>query len=341
MTTTKHDADDEAQGRHAEMLVDGTHIHWVEMGDVYDPVPVILLHGINDSHLTWHRIAPLLADHRRVLMPDLPGCGLSGRSDASYTLAWHAKIITEWMARLGVEQADVVGHSFGGGVAQMLLLERPVRVRRLALVASGGLGRDVGFWLRVASVPHVVERFGQPFMALGTRLALRSTRGLLSDDELAQRCAMNATQGSARALARTVRDVINWRGQTRHFMQRAHEIDAFPPMAVFWGDCDRLIPADQGTDVALSMEGIEFKRFVGCGHYLHHEQPQLFITALREFLDAESVAVARVRARVTPTDNGISRVLRRAWGAIRTWQDTGGGRPSLDDCVSSGPMIGC
>jgi pimeloyl-ACP methyl ester carboxylesterase len=97
--------------RHAYANVDGTRIHWAEMGEANDSVPIVLLHGINDSHLTWRRIAPLLASHRRVLMPDFPGCGLSERPDASYTLQWHAHIIASWMALLHIGQADIVGHS--------------------------------------------------------------------------------------------------------------------------------------------------------------------------------------------------------------------------------------
>src|SRR5687767_2442013 len=97
--------------RHGYTLVDGISIHWAEMGDADDPVPIVLLHGINDSHLTWSRIAPLLAKRRRVLMPDFPGCGLSERPDASYSLNWHAQIVASWLVAMHIGQADIVGHS--------------------------------------------------------------------------------------------------------------------------------------------------------------------------------------------------------------------------------------
>lgn len=290
------------------------------MGDANGAAPILLLHGINDSHLTWRRIAPLLARGRRVLMPDFPGCGLSERPDASYTLEWHAKIVASWMALLHIEHADVVGHSYGGGVAQMLLLECPSRIRTLALVASGGLGREVGFWLRLATIPQVVEHFGQPFMALGTRLALRRACAFFSDNDLAQRSAMNNKRGSARAFSRTVRDVIDWRGQTRHFMQRAHEIAALPPIAVYSGDRDWLIPGDHGVAFAESVVGAVSRRFVGCGHYLHHEQPEAFVSALCEFLDAATVAPLRLRAAVAAAEIATTWISRRrAWNAWNAW----------------------
>src|SRR5690242_13215068 len=93
--------------------VAGTDVHWTEAGDGR---PLVLLHGLADCHRTWHRVVPALAQSRRVLVPDLPGHGLSGRPDAPYTLDWHANVIGSWLASLGLEKVDVVGHSFGGGV---------------------------------------------------------------------------------------------------------------------------------------------------------------------------------------------------------------------------------
>lgn len=86
-------------------------------------------------------------------MPDLAGHGYSGRPDAPYTLSWHARILIQWMRKLSMPRAHVAGHSYGGGVAQWMLLEDRKRVRRLALVCSGGLGREVAVGMRLASFP--------------------------------------------------------------------------------------------------------------------------------------------------------------------------------------------
>jgi pimeloyl-ACP methyl ester carboxylesterase len=270
---------------HSFRAIDGVGLHWAELGGGYEHAPVVLLHGLNDSHLTWKRVAPLLAIDRRVLMPDLPGYGLSERPNASYELVWHARMIARWLDAVGLEKVDLVGHSFGGGVAQMMLLECPTKIRRLALVASGGLGRDVSLVLRLASLPGVVEYLGQRFMALGTRLTLRGQRAGFLPREVADLCAMNAMGGSARAFARTVRDVVDWRGQRRTFFQRAHELTGLPPIAVFWGDRDSIIPVSHGKAFAEAVKGVVLTLFEDCGHYLHYEQPEAFVRALKTFLD--------------------------------------------------------
>jgi pimeloyl-ACP methyl ester carboxylesterase len=228
-----------------------------------------------------------LAANRRVLMPDAPGCGLSERPDASYQLDWQAHVIARWLETLGLSEIDMVGHSFGGGMAQMLLLDPTLTIRRLGLIASGGLGPRIAFWLRLAALPHVVEYFGQPFMAAGTRLAMRAAGGYcIPEQEIEELSLMNAESGSARAFARTVQDVISWRGQSRHFFPRAYEIAKLPPITLFWGDKDVITPLEDALEFARKVQGVGFECFHGCGHYLHHEQPEKLALKLREFLDA-------------------------------------------------------
>jgi pimeloyl-ACP methyl ester carboxylesterase len=242
-------------------------------------------------------------------MPDLPGHGLSGHPDASYELSWYTHVMEQWLETAGVDRADVVGHSFGGGVAQMMLLKCPQRIRRLVLVSSGGLGREISVSLRLASVPLVVEQLGQRFMGPCTGLALKATGAVLSSEDVARLSAMNAQSGSARAFARTVRDIIDWRGQRRTFFQRAHELSTLPAIAVFWGDRDTVIPFSHADALAKAVDGVRVTPFHGCGHYPHHEEPRVFVDGLRDFLDAVNVPAARLRrsaGRAEPINAGVS-----------------------------------
>lgn len=281
--------------RHAYVRVDGVRLHWAELGTPTSRPPIVLLHGIGDAYLSWVPAAQELARDRLVLMPDLPGCGLSDRPDASYRLEWVAQMIARWLEQLGLTSVDVAGHSYGGGVAQMLLLACPTRIRRIVLVASGGLGRDLGFWLRFASFPKAVELWGQPFMAFGTRRALGSAARAAEDAaDVAALAEMNALPGTARAFSRMVRDVINWRGQTRLFLHRAHEIESFPPIAVIWGERDPIISISHGREFAAFMRGAVFRSFAEGGHYVHRDCAKEFADATRQFLDDPDAEPARM-----------------------------------------------
>jgi len=269
---------------------------------------VVLLHGLNDSHLTWHQIAPALSRDRRVLALDLPGHGRSDRPDASYELAWYAQIVAQWIETLGLAPVDIVGHSLGGGIALGVLADRNTRIRRLVLAAPGGLGREVAFVLRLASIPGVVEHFGQPFMSIGTRLALRGWRDKLPEKHIEELSAMNATRGSARAFARTVRGMIDWRGQRHSFLRHAHEVGDLPPMAVLWGATDDIIPIAHGRALVDGIEGVRLTELAACGHHLHHDDPQAFTRAVRDSLDALSWPTMRVRVAAAEAPRRVAMI---------------------------------
>ena len=279
-------------------VVDGVRLHWVEYGHQGTRPPVVLLHGLNDSHLTWRQIAPDLARDRRVLVLDLPGHGLSDRPDASYELAWYARIVAGWMEALGLSEVDVVGHSLGGGIGLMLLRVCRPRIRRLVLAAPGGLGKEISVALRFVSLPGVagiIERVGQPFMALGTWLTLGRWRVGLPRGHLRAMSMMNGRRGSARAFARTVRGLMDWRGQRHSFFLHAHEIEQLPPITVLWGDRDAIIPTAHGRAFAQGVEGVRYAELAGCGHDLHHDDPRSFRSAVREALDVDRWPPMRLR----------------------------------------------
>jgi pimeloyl-ACP methyl ester carboxylesterase len=104
-----------------------------------------------------------------------------------------------------------------------------------------------------------------------------------------------------------VRDIIDWRGQRRTFFQRAGELSALPPIAVFWGDRDTVVPFSHAETLAKSVDGVRVTRFEACGHYPHHERPDAFVDALRDFLDSPDAQAARLRrgvvAPVVPNRN--------------------------------------
>ncbi len=278
---------------HRFQRVNGVQLHWVERGHTDRRAPLVLLHGLSDSYLTWTQLAARLVD-RPVLALDLPGHGLSERPDATYKLEWYARVVSQWVSELGLEGFDLVGHSFGGGIAQTLLLRHAERIRRLVLVSSGGLGREVALPLRLASVPRVLEHFGQAFMgAAGTRLTLMAKGHHLADAELARLLAMSGQPGSARALGRTIVNVIDWHGQRQNILAMAQEVPTLPPMAVFWGVHDNVIPVAHARRLTRHIEGIVVREFENSGHYPHYDEAEAFARELTSFLDVRDIPAAR------------------------------------------------
>ncbi len=104
-----------------------------------DGPPVLLLHGYPQTHATWHKVAPLLAERYTLVCPDLRGYGDSdkpwGATDHStYSKRAMARDQVAVMAELGFERFAVVGHDRGARVAHRMALDFPERVTRLALL---------------------------------------------------------------------------------------------------------------------------------------------------------------------------------------------------------------
>lgn len=106
--------------------------------------PLLLLHGGLGSISMFGPVLPALARSRRVIAVDLQGHGRTELGERPIRLPEIADDIAAVLGALGVERVDVLGYSFGGGVAFRLALQHPERVRRLALV-SAGFSRD-GFF---------------------------------------------------------------------------------------------------------------------------------------------------------------------------------------------------
>ena len=92
--------------------------------------PVLLLHGYPQTHAAWHAVAPALAAHHTVVVPDLPGYGASTLLDAES--AWSKRDVAgelvAMMAGLGFERFAVIGHDRGARVGYRLCLDHPARV---------------------------------------------------------------------------------------------------------------------------------------------------------------------------------------------------------------------
>ena len=283
-------------GRGHETAVHGTTITWGELGD---GPPLVLLHGLQDSHRTWRRIAPILARRRRVLMPDLAGHGWSGRPDAPYTLSYHGAVIAAWMDAIGVPRAHLCGHSYGGGVAQWMVLEQRGRIDRLALVSAGGLGRAVAPGLRLASFPVLGPILTPHALRHIMPIVLKLTPGTFGHMEPEEQelfLSWTRIPGSAMAFQRSLEGVINFFGQYMQTVQRAHEVPEMPPVALFWGKGDPVIPAKHGREVVKHSEHVTLTLYEKCGHYPHLDAPIRFAADLEAFLDDPSRRPAVIRA---------------------------------------------
>ena len=128
------------------MMFEGFRLETVDVGEVEIRVriggagpPLLLLHGNPQTHVMWHKIAPVLAAHFTVVAPDLRGYGMSSKPPStldhgSYSKRTMALDQLVLMRHVGHERFFVAGHDRGGRVGYRLALDHPDAVRKLAVL---------------------------------------------------------------------------------------------------------------------------------------------------------------------------------------------------------------
>jgi pimeloyl-ACP methyl ester carboxylesterase len=255
---------------------------------------ILLIHGIGDNSTTWHGIQAKLAQRFTVIAPDLLGHGRSDKPRADYSVAAYANGMRDLLSVLDIERVTIVGHSLGGGVAMQFAYQFPHLVERLILVSVGGVTKDVNFVLRMASLP-----IGSEAMAL-LRLPLVlpavqvlgqlvgkaiGTKGLGNDLSNVFRILDDLPEPTASAaFSRTLRAVVDWRGQIVTMLDRCYLTKAIP-VQIIWGTRDVVVPVSHAQMAHAAMPGSRLEIFEGSGHFPFHEDPARFIEVVERFMD--------------------------------------------------------
>jgi len=264
---------------------------------VGDGPPVVLIHGMINSSRHWEDVALRLADRYQVIAPDLIGHGDSARPRGDYSLGAHAASIRDLLAAIGVDRASIVGHSLGGGVAMQFFYQFPQRVERLALVSSGGLGREVSPMLRGAALPGAAAllaaaanpRVLGALSAGGARMRERGHRKGIYLQQIARALRPLEHAGAREAFLHTLRSVIDVRGQRVSAVDRLYLAEEMPSLIV-WGKRDPLIPVAHAQTAHDAMPGSRLEIFDESGHFPQLDDPIRFASLLAEFIDSTEPA---------------------------------------------------
>ncbi|TFV55640.1 alpha/beta hydrolase [Mycobacterium sp. PS03-16] len=265
-----------------------------------DGPAILLIHGIGDNSTTWSTVQPKLAQRFTVIAPDLLGHGRSDKPRADYSVAAYANGMRDLLSVLGIDRVTVVGHSLGGGVAMQFAYQFPQLVDRLILVGAGGVTKDVNMALRVASLPMGSEALALlrlplvlPALQVVGRIAgtvLGSTRSGRDLSQMMRILADLPEPTANSAFARTLRAVVDWRGQVVTMLDRCYLTESVPVQLV-WGSHDSVIPVAHGELAHAAMPGSRLEVFEKAGHFPFHDDPERFVEVVERFIDTTDPAV--------------------------------------------------
>lgn len=254
--------------------------------------PVLLVHGWGACVYTYRYLLPALSHAgRRAIAFDLRGHGLSAkpRGAVNYRTAVLLGDVLELFDTLGLAQADVVGHSLGGGVALQLALAAPARVRRLVLAAPVGLSRvRLRRFARIVT-PRATDRFARYLTPRWlTSFLLHGAYGdprRVPNEAIDEYWAPSQFPDYYRAVRALLR-AFSWRPLTAAELARIEQ-----PALVILGTADRLIP--DACRAATSLGNATVISLPGAGHLGIEECADESNAAVIRFLDGdEAVATS-------------------------------------------------
>ena len=248
------------------------------------------------SSQTWRSVIRPLSRKYRVIAPDLLGHGMSAKPRSDYSLGAFAVLLRDLLDELGVARATVVGHSLGGGVAMQFVYQHPDYCERLVLIGSGGLGPDVGWTLRLLSAPGAelimpiiapqpVLTAGEKVRSWFAKMGIESPRG----GEIWNAYSSFSDAETRQAFLRTLRSVVDYRGQAVSALNRLNVRADIPIMAI-WGERDAIIPVQHAYAALEARPDARLEVMAGVGHFPQVERPTEVVDLIDDFITSQRAA---------------------------------------------------
>jgi pimeloyl-ACP methyl ester carboxylesterase len=269
-------------------------VYVVSVGPARPPVEptLFLVHGLGTAGMRdWYTVLPPLAEHRRVVMFDLPGFGRSAQANVKYGPARYAAVLSRVIARYGPGPADVIGHSMGGAISLFHAAAYPEQVRRLVVVdAAGILHRD-------AWAAHHVRRVTDPARIILPRVAslLGEAADLLSDTSR----ILDPAPDIVLELAPLRQKLLG--GKPERIAALGLILQDFGPLIariraptlVVWGGDDMIAPLRTGLMLADRLPDAQLVVFPGIGHQVMAQAPGQLVPQIEHHLTAPGTGPLR------------------------------------------------
>lgn len=280
-----------------------TSINLVRGGKGY---PVLLLHGYPQTHVEWHKVAPILAENYTVIAPDLRGYGDSGKPPSGNDLSTYCKRTSaqdqvDVMNILGFDSFHVVGHDRGVRVGHRMALDYPEKVRSLTsldVVASQAAFENMNSDLSFAWFHWHLMRQPSPFpeTLIGNSAKIyldfllerwTAVEGAITDEAYSEYLRSFTNPETIRASCMDYRSVEL--DLVHDDMDRGTKLAC--PMLVLWASNMNKRPGWQ-TGGKLDMLDTWRERAhnvrghsINCGHFLPEEAPKETTEAILKFLE--------------------------------------------------------
>ena len=289
--------------------IDGP-LHYLEYDGPTDGPTFVCIHALAAHHGTWVALAPLLAQRGRVLVPDMPGFGLSPLNGRRATLAGHRDILRRFLAATTDGPVVLVGNSMGGATALLQAFSNPSAVAGTVLLAPA-----IAATRLYLVEPKFIALFGAtmgPTRALQAaarrtmnitpeRFVVEMIKACAADPTRVPREVVEASTEVARArlenMAEGVTAFVQAARSVTRFVLRPRRylgmVGAVPSDALLLlGSADRLVPARLAEPVMATRPDWTMGILDGMGHMPQIEEPATVVEHIDAWLAAGAIRPA-------------------------------------------------
>jgi pimeloyl-ACP methyl ester carboxylesterase len=266
----------------ATVTANGITIAYEQQGNGPD---LLLITGVGYGGWFWHKVAPLLADHFRVTTFDNRGAGGSDKPAGPYTVEMMAADTAALLDALNIERAAVLGHSLGGYIAQLLVVNRPELVNKLILAGTNFGGQGV-IPITPAAMSVLTNRQGEPMELIRRGIDIAAAPGLLerqahlAEELIAYR--LTNPVPPAQYTAQVMAGAGTWQWTANRVDRQMAAIQI--PTLILFGEFDQVVPPGNADLLAAKIPQAEIKILPNGGHIFPLELPQETAEIVKRFL---------------------------------------------------------
>lgn len=266
-------------GRYLDL--DGEKIRYFQKGTGKD---VLLIHGLPGSIEDWDPVIDALSAKYRVTAYDRPGFGFSSDNTAPHTVKGNADTAVKLAEKLGLRDAVVVGHSYGGGIALAMAARKTPNVR--GYVSLGGVSQpseEVMFIFYINRIPLIgrglaaagTALLGDSMMEEMVRMAFTPDMNILTPEYVNKRRGMMFQTKVVMSLSA---EDVRYNGNMRELLSAYPGITA--KFIILHGDGDMMVPVGDSRKLHKALPNAVLKELPGTGHMVQFKHPGEVVAAV-------------------------------------------------------------
>jgi len=246
---------------------------------------MILLHGFPGNHLGLIRLANHIGNNYRIIIPDLPACGSSDLLEGKHNLKNYSDWLNDFLIKLSIEEAIIIGHSFGSRIALVFTNHYPKKVKGLVLITP--VLKVDGLFNRVLSayygITGLMPKYLQKMMLsnefgkkMGDMIIFKSTNRKLHKE----------------IIERDIKEIKKTKPQVSiEIFDEFYKFSLIPvgkeikkESLIIACDQDRISPLGPIREVARQLPNVKLKIMKDCGHLVPLEKPKSTAMIIKKWL---------------------------------------------------------